>query len=69
VLVGYATAHVPRYDWQVWVFVLVVGVGITIELIQYTLPARTFSIIDIFVNTIGVSAGILVLTIFDQLMN
>lgn len=67
ILLGYATAHVPRPDWQLWVFVLTVSTGITIELIQHTIPMRTFSVLDILVNTLGVSVGVLLLTIFDVL--
>lgn len=67
ILMGYATAHVPRPDWQLWVFTLAVGTGITIELLQYTIATRTFSLLDIVANTVGVSFGILLLTIVDRL--
>lgn len=67
VLLGYATAHIPRIEWQLWVFVVTVGTGITIELIQYTIPIRTFSMVDIFVNTLGVTSGVLLITVFDVL--
>lgn len=67
ILLGYATTHVPRPDWQLWVFTLTVGTGIIIELIQYTIATRTFSVLDIFINTVGVIFGILVLTILDGL--
>jgi len=61
-VVGYATVHVPRPDWQVLIFILTTGTGIVIELIQYTLPTRTFSVLDITVNVLGVSVGILFVT-------
>jgi VanZ family protein len=67
VLLGYATAHIPRPEWQLWVFFVTVGTGTTIELIQYTIPARTFSMGDISINIIGVSSGILLITVFDGL--
>lgn len=66
IIVGYTTAHVPRPDWQLWVFVIVVGIGVLIELIQYTIPARSFSLLDILVNLVGVLIGIVLLTIFDN---
>lgn len=66
VLLGYATARIPRPDWQLWVFVISVGIGTVIELIQYMLPMRTLSILDICVNIIGVGTGILLLTMFDK---
>jgi VanZ family protein len=67
VLLGYTTAHIPRPEWQLWVFFVALGTGTTIEVIQYTIPARTFSIIDISINTLGVSSGVLAITVFDAL--
>lgn len=62
ILLGFTTAHVPRPEWQIWVFIIVAGIGIVVEMIQYTIPARSFSFIDIYINILGVLAGLFLLT-------
>ncbi|MFC6733628.1 MULTISPECIES: VanZ family protein [unclassified Haladaptatus] len=40
-------------------FVLTVGYGIFIELVQYPLPARAFDLSDIAANSLGAALGVL----------
>ncbi|WP_332900040.1 MULTISPECIES: VanZ family protein [unclassified Haladaptatus] len=40
-------------------FCLALGYGITIEFIQYPLPARSFDLTDIAANSVGAAIGIL----------
>lgn len=67
VIFGYTTAHIPRPDWQLWVFVIVVGIGVIVEIVQYSIPARSFSLLDILANILGVLIGIIILTTIDIL--
>lgn len=65
VVIGYASYTLPWIDWQLWVFITTVGIGISIEVLQYMLPTRTFSLVDIGVNALGAAIGILLLSIID----
>ena len=52
---AYAFQDSLRPDWQVLlaVFLLTVGYGVGIELLQAGLPDRTFAITDMLVNAVG----------------
>lgn len=68
IVFAYATAHANRPTWQLLavVFVIVVSIGTTIELLQYMLPTRTFSWVDIGLNAVGAAIGLSVWAVLDR---
>jgi len=52
-LLAYALADAPVERVAVVVFVAAVGFGVGIELVQSTLPYRTFSLRDVGANAVG----------------
>lgn len=67
---AYATCDSSRPRWQVLVgvFVFTVGCGAAVEVVQYTLPTRTFSLLDIAVNAVGASVGVALWAIVDRVV-
>lgn len=65
---SYASHTVPRPHSQVLfgVFVVTVGCGAAVEMLQLTLPTRTFSILDILVNALGAGVGVILWYLFDR---
>ena len=50
-------------SYSIWLFLLVVAYGLSVELIQkYWIPGRTFDLYDLLADTIGSIAGWLVYT-------
>ena len=70
IVLGYATHDVARPDWQLMlgVFVVTVGIGATVELIQLQLPSRTFSTLDIGLNALGAAIGIVLFYTVEWLL-
>jgi len=70
VALSYATFHLDysRSQLLIGVFFITVGFGALIELLQYTLPTRTFSLVDILVNTIGAGTGIALWHLTDRVI-
>lgn len=60
VTLAYALHDSPRPDWQVLAVVFTVAVcyGAAIELLQATLPSRTFAIGDMLVNAVGAAVAV-----------
>jgi|AntDeeMinimDraft_6_1070357.scaffolds.fasta_scaffold09146_2 hypothetical protein len=69
IVFAYTTAHVKQAKWRhlTVVFVVVVTVGIIIEMVQYTLPTRSFSWVDIATNTAATSIGLLIWAALDHI--
>ena len=49
------------------VYVIVLAYGILIEIVQRFLPYRSFEYLDIFVDFIGILAGLIIIKIFKNL--
>lgn len=60
VMLAYALHDSRLSEWHVviLVFVCAVGYGVTIELLQSTLPARTFALGDMGVNATGAAIAV-----------
>jgi VanZ family protein len=70
IALAYASHDVYRPSRQVLVrvFILTVGCGTAVELIQFTLPTRTFSVFDILVNAVGAGLGVSLWYVVDRLV-
>lgn len=68
IVFAYASYHSSRPDWQLIliVFATTVGCGALIEVVQTTLPTRTFSVGDMLVNSLGASVGVVVWRILHR---
>lgn len=55
VVLAYALHDSELPDWQVLavVFAVSVGYGVAMELLQATVPSRTFDVMDVVINAIG----------------
>ena len=60
VLLAYALHTSPRPDWQVLlvVFLAATGYGIGMELVQLTVPGRTFDVADVLVNAAAAALAV-----------
>jgi len=67
---SYASYTVSRPYSQILfgVFVVTVGCGATVEILQLTVPTRTFSVIDMLVNTLGAGVGVTLWYLFDRII-
>ena len=70
IVFSYASYTVPRPQPQILfgVFVVTVGCGAAVEMLQLTLPTRTFSVIDILVNALGAGVGVTLWYLFDRII-
>ncbi|UWG50579.1 VanZ like family protein [Halalkaliarchaeum sp. AArc-CO] len=59
-VLAYALHDSPRPDWQILsiVFLIAVGYGIGIELVQATVPERTYSPLDMVTNAVGAAVAV-----------
>jgi len=69
IVLGYASdpLEVPQSQLLFGVFVFTVGCGVAVELLQYTLPTRTFSVLDMLVNAVGAAIGVTLWYLFSRL--
>jgi len=65
---SYASHTVRRPQSQILfgVFVVTIGCGAAVEMLQLTLPTRTFSVLDILVNGLGAGVGVILWYLFDR---
>ncbi|MFB6184973.1 MAG: VanZ family protein [Haloarculaceae archaeon] len=58
--VGYAVVDADRPRWRLAVFVVVaaVGYGLALELVQATIPYRSFSLLDLLADGAGAGAAV-----------
>ena len=49
------------------VYVIVLAYGILIEIVQRFLPDRSFEYLDIFADSVGIIAGLIIIKIFKNL--
>ena len=49
------------------VYVIVLAYGILIEIVQRFLPYRSFEYLDIFADSVGIIAGLIIIKIFKNL--
>ena len=49
------------------VYVIVLAYGILIEIVQRFLPYRSFEYLDIFADSVGIIAGLIIIEIFKNL--
>ena len=49
------------------VYVIVLAYGILIEIVQRFLPYRSFEYLDIFADSVGIIAGLMIIKIFKNL--
>jgi len=70
IVLSYASATVRRPQSQILlgVFVVTVGCGIAVEVLQLTLPTRTFSVLDMAINALGAGVGVTLWYLFDRLV-
>jgi len=70
IVFAYASYTVPRPQFQILfgVFVVTVGCGAAVEILQLTLPTRTFSVFDMLVNALGAGVGVTLWYLFDQVI-
>lgn len=68
IVLAYATAHIALPRWQVLgaVFVVVMACGMAVEVVQYFLPGRTFSVMDMLVNAVGAAIGLFIWAILER---
>ena len=52
---------------EFWVYVIVLGYGILIEIVQIYIPYRSFEFLDIFADFIGILAGSFFINFFKDL--
>ena len=52
---------------ELWLYVIVLGYGILIEIVQIYIPYRSFEFLDIFADFIGVLAGSFFINFFKDL--
>lgn len=57
---AYALHESPRPDWQILsvVFLIAVGYGAGVELVQATVPYRSYSRLDMVVNAVGAAVAV-----------
>jgi VanZ family protein len=53
---------------MIGVFVVTVGIGTAVEILQLNLPARTFSTADIAVNALGAATGTILFYISERVL-
>ena len=52
---------------ELWLYVIVLGYGILIEIVQIYIPYRSFEFLDIFANFTGILAGSFFINFFKDL--
>jgi VanZ family protein len=52
---------------ELWLYVIVLGYGILIEIVQIYIPYRSFEFLDIFADFLGILAGIFFINFFKDL--
>ena len=52
---------------ELWLYVIVLGYGILIEIVQIYIPYRSFEFLDIFADFLGVLAGNFLINFFKDL--
>ena len=52
---------------ELWLYVIVLGYGILIEIVQIYIPYRSFEFLDIFADFLGVLAGSFFINFFKDL--
>ena len=52
---------------ELWLYVIVLGYGILIEIVQIYIPYRSFEFLDIFADFAGILAGSLFINFFKDL--
>ena len=52
---------------ELWLYVIVLAYGILIEIVQRFLPYRSFEYLDIFADSAGIIAGLIIIKIFKNL--
>ena len=52
---------------ELWLYVIVLGYGILIEIVQIYIPYRSFEFLDIFADFLGVLAGSFLINFFKDL--
>jgi VanZ family protein len=69
-ILSYASHDVAKPAWQIMigVFVVTVGIGTAVEVLQLNLPARTFSTADIAVNALGAATGTILFYISERVL-
>ena len=66
----YASYTVPRPLSQILfgAWVVTVGCGVAVEILQLSLPARTFSFLDMVVNAVGAGVGVTLWYLYVRLV-
>jgi len=52
---------------ELWLYVIVLGYGILIEIVQIYIPYRSFEFFDIFADFLGILAGCIFINFFKDL--
>ena len=52
---------------ELWLYVIVLGYGILIEIVQIYIPYRSFEFLDIFADFLGILAGSFFINFFKDL--
>lgn len=63
-----ASLSVKSISKKVLLFILIIGLGILLELLQFYIPGRSASLFDIIANTLGAVAGYLAVWLFISVL-